>query len=300
MSTGAARRRVWILDAHFQIFRAYHALPDLRAPDSTPIGALRGYAQTLIKFLREQRPSHVAAAFDFALTSFRNDLYADYKLGRTEAPEDLEPQFELCARVTDALGIRRYERQGFEADDVIASLVRQVVPQGADVSIVTRDKDLAALVSEHVGLYDLAKGEHTGPAQVKERLGVAPERVPDLLALVGDAVDNVPGVRGIGATTAARLIAAFGPVDRIPADADAIAAAGVRGAARVAHALALGYESLGLSRRLVALRDDVALEARLEDLAWRGADSAALSALLEPLGLGSLLARVPAPAPPVG
>jgi DNA polymerase-1 len=175
------RRRpaVWVFDAHFQIFRSYHGLPDLRAPDDTPIGAVRGYAQTLIKFLREREPTHVVAAFDHALTSFRNALYRDYKLGRTEAPEDLEPQFALCAELTEALGIPLFELEGFEADDVIATLVRTLVADGADVSIISRDKDLTALVSDRVELFDLATGERTGPAEVRERMGVPPERVTD-------------------------------------------------------------------------------------------------------------------------
>jgi DNA polymerase-1 len=181
----SGRPVVHLLDAHFQIFRAYHALPDLRAPDGAPIGAVRGYAQTLIKFLRSHEPTHVAAAFDFALTSFRNRLFADYKLGRTEAPEDLEPQFDTCAEVTRALGIELFAVEDFEADDVIATLVRRLVAQGADVAIVTRDKDLGALVSGRVYLLDLARDERSGPAEIEARLGVRPDQVGDYLALVG-------------------------------------------------------------------------------------------------------------------
>jgi DNA polymerase-1 len=287
------RPLVWLFDAYFQIFRAYHALPDLRAPDGSPIGALRGYTQTLIKFLREREPTHVAAAFDHALTSFRNDLFADYKLGRTEPPEDLEPQLPVCAEVTAALGIPVHGLRDFEADDVIATLVRALVADGADVSIVSRDKDLAALVSERVRLWDLSSGEATGPADVEERMGVTPERVRDYLALVGDAVDNVPGVRGIGAASATRLLAAFDAADRIPTDAAALEAAGLPGARRIGRALAEGREALALSRALVTLRDDLPLAASVADLEYRGADRARLEALLAPLGLESMLDRVP-------
>jgi DNA polymerase-1 len=287
------RPAVWIFDAHFQIFRSYHSLPDLRAPDDTPIGAVRGYAQTLIKFLREREPTHVAAAYDHALTSFRNTLYPDYKLGRTEAPEDLEPQFELCAELTAALGIPLFGLESFEADDVIATLVRTLTADGADVSIISRDKDLTALVSERVDLFDLATERRSGPAEVKERMGVSPEQVTDFLSLVGDAVDNIPGVSGIGAATASRLLAAFGSAERIPSEPEAIAAAGLRGAQRIARALAEGRDALALSRALVSLRDDLPLRASLADLEYRGADRARLEGLFARLGLESMLRRVP-------
>jgi DNA polymerase-1 len=284
---------VWVFDAHFQIFRSYHSLPDLRAPDDTPIGAVRGYGQTLIKFLREREPTHVAAAFDHALTSFRNALYPDYKLGRTEAPEDLEPQFALCAELTEALGIPLFELESFEADDVIATLVRTLVADGADVSIVSRDKDLTALVSDRVALFDLATGQRSGPAEVEERMGVSPEQVTDYLSLVGDAVDNIPGVAGIGAATASRLLAAFGSAERIPADPEAIAAAGLRGAQRIVRSLAEGRAALEISRALVRLRADLPIEAGLADLEYRGADRERLLPFLARLGLESMLARVP-------
>ena len=287
-----ARPLVWILDAHYQIFRAYYSLPDLRAPDGTPVGALRGYAGVLGKFLEDRRPTHLAAAFDFAQTSFRNELYPDYKLGRTEAPEDLEPQFELCERVTRALGIRSYSLEGFEADDLIASLVPALLAQGADARIVSADKDLGALVSGRVDLFDLKTGRGSGPEEIRERLGVSPELVPDYLALVGDSVDNVPGVRGIGAKTAAILLEAYGSIEAIPRDADELAGRGVRGAARVARILEGAGEEIELSRRLVRMRSDLPLDAELEALRWRGPDREALAALLEPLGAQKLLERL--------
>ena len=284
---------VWILDAHYQIFRAYYSLPDLRAPDGTPVGALRGYAAVLLKSLARQKPTHLAAAFDFALTSFRNQLYPDYKFGRTEAPEDLEPQFELCEAATRALGIRSYSLEGFEADDVIATLVPALLAQGADVRIVSADKDLGALVSERVSLFDLKTERASGPDEIRERLGVAPELVPDYLTLVGDSADNIPGVRGIGPKTACLLLDAYGGLDRIPRDAAELAHAGVRGAARVAERLAHGGEEIELSRRLVRMRSDLPVETDLEALRYRGADRAELGALLERLGAQKLLERVP-------
>ncbi len=287
------RPRVYLIDGHYQIFRAYHALPDLRAPDGSPVGAVRGYAQTLIRFLRRLEPTHVAVAFDAELVSFRNQIYPDYKRGRTEAPPDLEPQFALCAEVTRALGLPLYAQRGYEADDVIATLVRQLDAADVEVRIVTRDKDLGALVSERVCLYDLAREEVSGPREVEAKLGVPPAQVPDLLALMGDAVDNVPGVAGIGRSTARILLKHFGSLDEIPSRGAAWSEVPLRGAARVAERLREGRERLELSRELVRLRDDVPIRASLEELRHRGALREQAEPLFERLGMASMLQRVP-------
>jgi len=284
---------VWVIDAHYQIFRAYHSLPALAAPDGTPTGALRGYAAQLIRFLSRQQPSHVVAAFDHDLTSFRNALYPAYKHGRTEAPPDLEPQFALCVEATHALGIAVCMAEGFEADDVIATLVRHFEASGADVFIVSADKDLGALVSERVRLFDLRSETAQGRAEIEARLGVVPERVADWLALAGDAVDNVPGVPGIGTKTAAALLRHWDGIDAIPRDAEALAARGIRNPERVARALAESGDAIALSRALVRLRDDLPLDLELDASRWAGADRMRLSALFERLGVQNLLARVP-------
>jgi 5'-3' exonuclease len=284
---------LWIVDAHYQIFRAYHSLPALEAPDGTPTGALRGYAAQLIRFLARQQPSHVIAAFDHDLTSFRNQLFPGYKHGRTEAPADLEPQFALCAEATRALGIPVCEAEGYEADDVIASLVRRFAALGMQVFIVSADKDLGALVGERVQLFDLRSETAAGRAEIEARLGVPPERIADWLALAGDAVDNVPGVPGIGAKTAAALLRCWDGIDAIPRDAEALAERGIRSPARVARALAESAEAIALSRALVRLRDDLPLELEIEQARWNGADRERLAALFERLGVQNLLARVP-------
>jgi len=286
---------VHLIDAHYQIFRAYHSLPDLRAPDGRPVGAVRGYAQTLIKFLREHRPTHVGAAFDFALHSFRNALHPGYKQGRTEAPPDLEPQFALCAAVTRALGIPLYQLEDYEADDVLATLVRSLRGAGerVEIALVTRDKDLGALVDAQVFLLDLKDEVRSGPDEIRARLGVPPGRVEAYLGLVGDAVDGIPGVPGIGAKTGARLLERFGSIDAIPRDADALREAGIRAPARVASALRENEALLALSRELAHMRDDLPLAATLEGLAYRGALRSELEPLLVELGAKGLLARVP-------
>jgi 5'-3' exonuclease len=235
----------------------------------------------------------VVAAFDHDLTSFRNQLHPGYKHGRTEAPPDLEPQFALCVEATHALGIAVCMLEGFEADDVIATLARRFAGAGAQVFVVSADKDLGALVGERVRLFDLRSETSAGSKEIEERLGVAPERVADWLALAGDAVDNVPGVRGIGARTAAALLRHWDGIDAIPRDAAALAARGIRSPARVARALAESADALALSRALVRLRDDLPLPLQLDDTLWAGADRARLAALFDRLGVQNLLGRVP-------
>jgi DNA polymerase-1 len=284
---------VYLLDAHFLIFRAYHALPAMRAPDGTPVGAVRGYSQTLLRLIRELEPGYIAAAADFALTSFRNDLYADYKKGRTEAPAELEPQFSLCEEVTCALGIPFFSLRDFEADDVIATLVKRLEPVGVRIWIITRDKDLAVLVSESVGLLDPSSGERAGPEAVTSRFGVPPKLVSDYLALVGDAADRVPGVRGIGPTAARALLLHFGGAADLSLDERAWNGIGLRHPERVRETLRKGWEDLPLWRELVRLRDDLPLDVDLSDLCYRGADRGELTPLLGRLGLDGLLSRVP-------
>lgn len=288
----SARSRVWLIDGFYQVFRNYHSMPDLRAPDGAPIGAFRGYASTLIKFLREQRPTHAAVAWDHDMTSFRNDIYSDYKAGRVEAPEDLAPQLPLCAGVTEALGIPLYSLESFEADDVIATLTKKILSKGADVVIVTADKDLGALVSERVSMFDLKREEEHGPDEIRERMGVPAERVTEFLALVGDAVDNVPGVAGIGAKTGAALLNHFGSLAAIPDDFELWKELELRGKRRAFDCFVDGREQLELSLRLVELQADLALDVGLRDLQYRGAHREPLEDLLEPLGAASLLERV--------
>ncbi len=290
MKSGAT---VYILDVHYLIFRAYHALPAMTAPDGTPTGAVRGYLQTIVRLLRELAPDYIGGAADFSLTSFRNELYPGYKEGRTEAPADLEPQFALCEAGTRALGVPYLALRNFEADDVMATLVRRFEPECAALWLVTRDKDLAALVSERVGLMDPRGRERTGPEEVEARFGVPPALIPDYLTLVGDATDRIPGVPGIGPATARALLRHYGGLDRIPSELESFGRIGRARARRIGACLQAGRAKLELSRRLVRLRDDLPLDVTLEGLRYRGARRAELSAFLSPLGLSGLLERVP-------
>lgn len=300
---GERGEAVHLVDAHLYIFRAYHSLPEMRAPDGTPTHAAYGFANTLIKLLAERAPRHAACCFDFALTSFRNELFAGYKASRgTEAPPDLEPQFALCKEVAAALGLAVLEAPGYEADDVIATLCTAVMRAGGRAVVVSGDKDLAQLVTADGGvvLFDLARERTLDAAAVRERFGVAPERIPDWLALVGDTSDDLPGVPGFGPKRAAAAIGAFGGLEAMPDEPEAWDGAGVRGTARLAGALTAHRErALRVRELATVVRDVPGLPAEPDALAWRGPDAGAFAALAERLGWRGIVRRLPsAPGPP--
>jgi 5'-3' exonuclease len=287
---------VHLIDGPVYVFRAWHAIPSMRAPGGMPTNAAYGYANTLLKFIVERGATHLAVAFDHSLESFRNRLYPAYKAQRGDPPEDLEPQFALALRVTEALGVPVFSRPDFEADDLIATLASQLVGKGARVEIVTSDKDLAQLVSEdgRVVLHDLARGQTLDADGVREKFGVDPSRIPDYLGLVGDAVDNLPGVPGVGPKGAAAALAAFGRIEDVPEDPAAWADLAVRGGARIAARVA-AHRGLALRTRELAtlVRDVPGLSADLAQLRWRGARRAAVEPLFAELGWGRIATRIP-------
>jgi len=287
---------VHLIDGPVYVFRAYYALPPMAAPDGTPTNAAYGYASSLLKYLADFEPSHAAVAFDHATTSFRNEIFPAYKAQRDEPPADLEPQFELCKEVTEALGVAAFERPAYEADDLIATLAAGLARRGARVVTVSTDKDLAQLVREdgRVSLYDPARREKVDADGVRARFGVDPGQIPDYLGLVGDAVDNLPGVPGVGTKSAAAALRAFGRIEKIPADPQAWAGVTVRGARRIAGLVDEHRELALRTRELATLRRDVpGVQATLRALRYRGAERGAMEALCERLGWGRIAARIP-------
>ncbi len=247
----------------------------MSAPDGTPCHAAFGFASTLLKMFALWQPTHFACAFDAAMTSFRNALEPGYKAGRTEAPADLEPQFALCVEVAEALGVRALEAPDFEADDVIATITESVLAAGDRVLVVSADKDLTQLVREdgRVAFCDFARDRCFDADGVRERFGVAPAQIPDYLALVGDAVDNLPGVPGIGPKTAALLLARFGRIEDVPGDASAWRDAGVRGAESLAERFVAARDAALRIRGLATVRRDVpGMRLDTDALRWRGPD----------------------------
>ena len=277
-----APRRLVIIDAANCLYRAFFGLPPLRAADGFPTGALFGFAKMLAKVIREEKPDAVAVVFDPPGGSFRSQIYSDYKANRDAQPEDLSAQLPVARELVEAHGISVLEVAGFEADDVIATLVRGA-PADTEVAIVSTDKDLMQLVDERVSLLDTMKGTRIGPAEVEERFGVPPERLLDVRALAGDASDNIPGVRGIGEKGAARLISEWGDLETLLARAEEVKARKAR------EALLQQADQARLSKHLAALRDDVPLERGVESLALRRPDDQALRALYRRLGFTQLL-----------
>ncbi|WP_062537317.1 5'-3' exonuclease, partial [Mizugakiibacter sediminis] len=225
-----------LVDASLYVFRAWHAVPDeFFDADGHPVNAVYGFTRFLLDLIERARPTHAAAAFDIALTSsFRNAIYPAYKANREPAPPDLERQFLYCREVAAALGLAVLADAAYEADDLIGSALHGLRAHGFRGVIVSADKDFGQLIGADDEQWDFARGQRWGAGGVLERMGVRPEQVADFLALTGDAIDNIPGVPGIGAKTAAALLAHFGDLESVLARVDEIPFLRLRGAAAAA------------------------------------------------------------------
>ncbi len=276
---------VVLIDGSGFIFRAFHALPPMTRADGTPVNAVYGFANMLMRLLDEIEADRIAVIFDYSGKSFRNEIYDQYKAHRPPAPEDLVPQFALIRDVTRAFNLPCIEREGFEADDIIATYARLAREAGAEVTIVSSDKDLMQLVGETVTMYDGLKGRRIGIEEVREKFGVGPERVVDVQALAGDATDNVPGVPGIGVKIAAELINRFGDLETVLERAEEITQP-KRRQNLVEHA-----EMARLSRRLVYLRDDVPLDDGIDDFVIRAPDPQVLTDFLKAQDFRGIVTR---------
>ncbi|HEV2264060.1 MAG TPA: DNA polymerase I [Stellaceae bacterium] len=281
-------KHVYLIDGSGFIFRAYHAMPKLTRPDKTPVGAVLGFCNMILKLVGETDADHVAVVFDVARITFRNRLYKDYKAHRPEPPDDLVPQFALVREAVDAFNVCRIEQPDYEADDLIATYADAAVREGARVTIVSSDKDLMQLVSDKIELYDAMRDRPIRAPEVVEKFGVGPDKVIDVLALWGDSSDNVPGVPGIGAKTAAELINQYGDLETLLKRADEIKQPKRR------EALTEHVADARLSKKLVTLDHAVPLPCPLSDLAVRPLDPAKLAAFLQAQGFRALLGRVQA------
>jgi DNA polymerase-1 len=208
-------KTLYLIDGSGFIFRAYYALPPLTRPDGTPIGAVLGFTNMILRLMDDMQAHHMAVVFDSKRQNFRHEIYPEYKANRSNPPEDLIPQFPIMRHACHAFNIPVLEQEGYEADDLIASYTQKATREGFKVVIISSDKDLMQLVSESVVLYDHMKNTYIHPQQVIDKFGVPPEKVLDVLALAGDSSDNVPGVPGIGPKTAADLIVEFGDFEAL-------------------------------------------------------------------------------------
>ncbi len=279
-------RHLVLVDGSGYIFRAYHALPPMTRPDGTPVNAVFGFTQMLSSFLAEHRGSHLAVVFDAARATFRNEIFPNYKAHRPEPPEELVPQFALIREATEAFGVARVEHPGFEADDLIAAYARAFHEAGGEVTIVSSDKDLMQLVRPGVQMLDPIKRKPIREAEVVEKFGVPPGKVIEVQALIGDPVDNVPGVPKIGPKTAAELILAYGDLETVLANTAQIKQPMRR------QNLEQYADQARLSKRLVTLDDQAPLTVPIEALAVRPPEPAALSKFLADQGFRSVIARM--------
>lgn len=285
---------LFLVDGSGYIFRAYHALPPLtRKTDGLPVGAVSGFCNMLWKLLKDARntdvgvvPTHFAVIFDYSSKTFRNELYPDYKANRTAPPEDLLPQFGLIRQATRAFNLPCIEKEGFEADDLIATYARLAEEAGGDVTIVSSDKDLMQLVTPSVSMYDSMKDKQISIPEVIEKWGVPPEKMIDLQSLTGDSTDNVPGIPGIGPKTAAQLLEEFGDLDTLLARASEI-----KQNKRRENILAFADQTK-IARQLVTLKNDVPLDVDLDGLVLEPQNGPKLIGFLKAMEFTSLTRRV--------
>ncbi|MBS3927380.1 MAG: DNA polymerase I, partial [Sphingomonadales bacterium] len=290
-----AKQHLYLVDGSAYIFRAYHRLPPLTNPAGTPVGAVYGYTTMLWKLAddlnKADGPTHLAVVLDKAGTSFRNDLYDQYKANRPPAPEDLRPQFPLIRDATRAFSLPLIEEDNVEADDMIASYARAATQRGWDVTIVSSDKDLMQLIGPdgnggRIDMLDTMKNVRIGIPEVEEKFGVPPTLVGDVLALMGDSADNVPGIRGIGPKTATKLIQEHGSLE------GALAAAPTMKPSKMQESLIEQADMARLSRVLVQLKEDCPLPMPLDLFKLGTIPPDPLAEFLSEHGFTSLLKRL--------
>ena len=280
-----------LIDGSGFIFRAYHALPPLtRKSDGLPVGAVSGFCNMLFKIIEDQKgsnaPTHLVVVFDAKGKTFRSDIYPEYKMNRPPAPEDLVPQFPLTRDATRAFGLACIEQEGFEADDIMATLAIQARDAGGHVTIVSSDKDLMQLVGNGVEMYDAMKNKRIGSEQVVEKFGVGPNRVIDVQSLAGDSVDNVPGAPGIGIKTAALLINEYGDLDSLLERASEIKQPKRR------ETLIDNADQIRTSRDLVTLKTDMKMDCDLDDFAVHAPDPEVMLKFLSEMEFRTMSARI--------
>ncbi len=278
--------RLYLVDGSGFIFRAYHAVRPLTRPDGTPVNAVYGFTQMLLKLVEESDADHIAVIFDAARKTFRNDIFPNYKAHRPPPPDDLVPQFDLVKEATMAFGLPAIEMPGYEADDIIATYAKMGAEAGASVTIVSSDKDLMQLVGGRVSMFDSMKNRLIRSEEVIERFGVVPEKVVEVQALAGDSVDNVPGVPGIGVKTAALLINEYGDLENLLEHANEIKQKKRR------ENLIEFSEQARISRKLVQLKQDVPVLNSLSEFARKQIDSDKTIQFLTEQGFKSIISRL--------
>lgn len=281
--------RLFLVDGSSYIFRAFFAIPALTNASGKPTNAAFGFTNMMLKLLKRHRPEYVIVALDAGKETFRNKIFAAYKQRRPEPPPELVPQFPYFRRILEALNVALVEIPGYEADDIIATLCKSLRGSECEIVVVSGDKDLMQLVTDGIKLLDSAKDRWIGAAEVTEKFGVSPEQVVEVMGLMGDTVDNIPGIKGIGEKTAIVLIQQFHSLENLYARLDETAQCNLRGGARIRKILEDGKEQAFLSRRLATVNADVPIEVTLTDARARMPDMEKVRALFTELGFFNLI-----------
>ncbi len=285
---------LYLIDGNSYVYRAYYAIKGLSDSKGRPTGAVFGFTNMLLKIIRERNPGGVMVAFDTPHPTERHTLFKEYKANRPETPGELVEQLPHIKEVLDAMRIPVVEMPGYEADDVLATLAGQAAGRGNDVYIVSSDKDMLQLVDGHVKVYDPMKDRVLDEEYVKERFGVPPQRVTEYMALVGDPIDNIPGVKGVGEKTAKELLKEFHSLDELLAHPERIKKE------RLRKLITAGVEEIKLSRRLAEIIRDAPVRVREEDLRLREPDNRRLLELFRDFEFTSLLKLLPGDSTPAG
>jgi len=279
--------RVYLIDASIYIFRAWFSYPDdITDNNGRAVNAVHGYADFLTSLLQQLKPRHIACAFDGSLsTSFRNEIYPPYKANREPAPAELKYQFDLCRRLTRALGITEYVSDRFEADDILGTMAAMMRDAGHPITVITSDKDLTQLLKNKKDLWwDFARNTQLDHAGVEQRFGVKPCQIADFLALAGDTIDNIPGIPGIGSKTAAGLLQRYNNLDGIYNNLHEVNDCGLRGAARIKKLLIKHEEDARLARQLTEVSEQAPLQSSPSSLDWQGVDTKQIEEISEDVG----------------
>jgi DNA polymerase-1 len=280
---------LYLVDGSGYIFRAFYALPQLNNSRGLPTNAVFGFARMLLKLIKEAHPSRLAIVFDSPKRTFRDDLFESYKANRVSPPNDLVVQIPYIHRLVQAFRVKSLILDGYEADDLIGTLAVRAAAGAGDVVIVTADKDFMQLVGPHITLWDTMRDKRTGTREVREKLGVEPKSVVDLMALMGDSIDNIKGVPGVGEKTASALIQKFGSVDHLLAHLEEVQNVNIRGAKKLGALIGQHRDAVLLARKLARIDTQAPVEVNLDDLAFQGIDEKATFELLRELEFNSLL-----------
>ena len=280
---------LYLVDGSGYIFRAFYALPQLNNSHGLPTNAVYGFVRMLLKLLKDAHPARLAIVFDSPKKTFRDDLFESYKANRMSPPNDLVVQIPYIHRAVEAFRIKSLIMPGYEADDLIGTLAMRAARRKIETVIVTADKDFMQLVGPHVTLWDTMRDRRMGTREVRERLGVEPRAVVDLMALMGDAIDNVKGIPGVGEKTASALIQKFGSLENLLANLDQLERSDIRGAKKLGPLIAQHRADVELARKLVRIDIDAPIDVEIDDLDFHGIDDKATADLLRELEFNSIL-----------